>query len=308
MPVHSDYQKELKAAKGLKGLSKIPSYRVREFQNAGHKAAAAAIKVGRTEKRIIELDDWNLQLQVFYPDGETKEKLPVIMYYHGGGFIFGQFNSIIGKQLCVSTGAITVFTDYRLSPDYKFPDPLEDCYCAAKYIYDNIDEFGGDKSRFFIAGDSAGGSLAAGVAQLSAKRKEFPVHKQILIYPMCDHSETAKKSPYGSYRTCGKDYFLGEDFIHSAENAYIRSKDDLKNPLIFPLQAADFSVFPPTIVIVSEYDPLRDEGLALSEKITAAGTYCESYVGEGMLHAFMERVTMPEVLALYGKIRGFIEK
>jgi acetyl esterase len=209
--------------------------------------------------------------------------LPVVVYFHGGGWTIGtveQFDPIT-RQVANAANAIVVSVDYRLAPEHPFPAPLDDCRRALVWTAKNASTFGGDGSRLAVMGDSAGGNLAAVCALLARDAGAPPIAMQVLVYPVvdCDLSTS-------SYRENGSGYLLTEADMRWFFSCYGRNGSDLTDWRISPLRAPDLGGVAPAIVITAEFDPLRDEGQEYARRLAAAGVPVEHYPYDGMIHAF----------------------
>jgi acetyl esterase len=238
--------------------------------------------VGSVEDRTI--GDGEIPVRIFTPAGTGP--WPLLLFFHGGGWVIGDLDSHdeTCRQFCSAVDAVVVAVDYRLSPETKFPGPLEDCYAATCWAVDNATSLGADGSRLCIAGDSAGGNLAAAVSLLARDRGGPGIAHQLLIYPVTNHSfDTA------SYCDNADGYFLSRDMMRWFWGHYLESEAQGQDPLASPL-LANLTGLPNATVITAEYDPLRDEGIAYAQALTAAGVAVEHRLYEGMIHGF---VTMP---------------
>ena len=221
-------------------------------------------------------------------DGETHGNgeggLPVCMWFHGGGWIYGSIDSNDAncRELANKAGVIMVSVDYRLSPENKFPVPFDDSYVATAWAAENAASFGGDPSRLAVAGMSAGGNLAATIA-LRARDEGGPklVH-QALIYPVLDRDFDRP-----SYAENGAAYYnLSIEMVRYCWECYLSSEADGENPYARPMAADDLSGLPSAFVLTVQYDPLRDEGEAYAERLRGAGVPAEVSRYDGVVHGF----------------------
>jgi acetyl esterase len=207
---------------------------------------------------------------------------PALVYFHGGGYIRGSLDTHDSSSRIIanSAQAVVFSIDYRLSPEAKFPDPLEDCYAATVDIVSRAREFGIDPKRIAVGGDSAGGNFAAGVTLLAAERGGPALKFQLLIYPNVDLGAQTE-----SIQLYSKGYFLNSLPFYIA--SYTRSPKDFEHPLCSPLRANDLSVVPPAYILTCGFDPLRDEGQAYAARLKAAGIAVEEVCYDDMIHGFL---------------------
>lgn len=195
---------------------------------------------------------------------------PVIMYFHGGGWVVGNLGIVDQpcRDLANANAAVVVSVDYRLSPEHKFPAAPEDCYAATKWAAEHAGDFGGDASKLVVCGDSAGGNLSAVVAIMARDAGTPQIAAQWLIYPV---TAAATDSPFASYVENGTDYTLTAASMKWFWGHYMAGDSENENPLAAPLKAPSLAGLPPAFVAVAQYDPLRDEGIAFAEALEAAG-------------------------------------
>ena len=230
----------------------------------------------------------NIMTWVYKPS--AKENLPMLVFYHGGGFVIGSLEShdTVCRSLCVEAQCIVVAVEYRLAPENKYPAALEDAWSATEWVAGNANLLGGDPARLAIGGDSAGGCLAATVA-LMAKESGGPnISKQLLIYPCTDMTRR-----YESHKTFGEGYRLTSDLIEWFYSHYFSEEDDVESWKASPLNSTKLEGLPPTFLISAGFDPLQDEAEAYADKLMRAGVSTKHSHYEGMLHGF---ITMPGVM------------
>lgn len=211
-----------------------------------------------------------------------QDKQPVVVFFHGGGWVIGDLEThdSICRQLAIATDCTVVSVDYRLAPEHPFPAAMDDCYEATQWVADNADSLGIDVNRLAVAGDSAGGNLAACVC-IKAKDKNGPaICMQLLIYPATDARMNTE-----SYETNKDGYLLTRESMEWFWQHYTGG-NHMNNPLASPSSAADLTGLPAACVITAEYDPLRDEGEAFGEALKAAGVATEIVRYDGMIHGF----------------------
>ncbi|QDQ03055.1 alpha/beta hydrolase [Lysinibacillus fusiformis] len=236
------------------------------------------------DKQITVRDGAKINVRIYTPVHD--EILPVIVYYHGGGWVFGDLESAdAGCQLLAEKAqAIVVSIDYRLAPEYLFPTPLLDAYDGLLWVYENIATFGGEAARITVAGDSAGGNLATVVAYLAAILNGPKISAQALIYPVTNVNFTT-----ASYATYGEHYGLDKQGMKWFAHHYT-DIDNYTNPLVSPLHIEHVSVLPKTIIIAAEADVLYDEGLAYAQKLADTGVIVEHVRMAGLIHSYFSKM------------------
>jgi acetyl esterase len=206
---------------------------------------------------------------IYRPKG-AKGDLPVVMYFHGGGWILGSKNTHdrLLRDLVNKTNAAFVFVNYTPSPEAQFPVPIEQAFAATKYVSEHGDELGFDTTRLAVAGDSVGGNMVAVVTQLAKERKGPKISYQVLFYPVTDASFSQE-----SYKQFADGPWLTAAAMNWFWDAYAPNKADRKKTMAAPLAATPEQLkgLPPALVIVDENDVLRDEGEQYARKLLQAG-------------------------------------
>ncbi|MBU8919354.1 alpha/beta hydrolase [Bacillus sp. FJAT-29953] len=251
--------------------------------------AGAPEEVAKVENRTIPVPGGEIPVRIYTPAGEGP--FPALVYYHGGGWVIGNLDTVDVpcRMLANRAGCVVVSVDYRLAPEHKFPTAAEDSYAAAKWVAENAVSIQVDPERIAVGGDSAGGNLAAVVALMAREKGGPSFAYQMLIYPVTNHAYDTD-----SYRDNAEGYFLTKNTMVWFWNHYLRNEEDGQNPYASPLLAEDLSGLPPALVITAGFDPLRDEGEAYAERLKAAGVPVEATRYDGMIHGFF---WMPGVLA-----------
>ena len=270
------------------------------------------IRLHQTWDYHIKTSGHNIPVRIFSPITEKIEsidnlKYPVIVFLHGGGWVTGDLDSY--EKVCLTiarqTGHILIAVDYRLAPENPFPAALEDCYRAVKSVM-WWHKISGSPHKLTLMGDSAGGNLAAAVSLYMRDKGEKTVDRQILIYPAAYNDHTAT-SPFPSVLENGTDYILTSKHICDYMDLYCQNEKDRKNPYCAPLLAEDFSNQPDTLVITSQYDPLRDEGEEYGRKLKEAGNSVTVRRIDDTLHGYFSLSTrFPAVRESYDIINDFL--
>jgi acetyl esterase len=248
--------------------------------------SASTVLAGTSPEMFEEYQDTlqGITLKIFKPN--AGKSLPITVYFHGGCFISGGFDTHHHqlRQLAKLSNTLVICIKYRLAPENKYPAAHDDVYQAVQLIHQHGHKYDGDTANINFVGDSAGGQLAlVTTLRLKAESNWLP-NKQILIYPMLDSFGSSE-----SYLENGKQFIITSRMLLSGFEMYIdKTGIDKAHPEISPLFRDDFAGLPITYLITAEFDPLRDEGEALYKKLLAHGVevYCERYLG--VIHGFLQ--------------------
>jgi len=245
--------------------------------------------VAKVENRTIPGPGGQLPVRVYTPSGTGP--FPVVVYFHGGGWVLASTDVYDAscRGLTNQAGCVVVSVDYRLAPENRFPAAHDDAYAAYRYVQANAGQFGGDPKRVAVAGESAGGNLAASTS-LRAKAEGAPLPVfQLLIYPVCNYAfntaselENAEAVP------------LSLPALMWFYRYYLNGPQDAANPYFSILRAPDLHGLPPALVITDDVDPLRDEGEAYAQRLREAGVAVKSTRYTGVMHEFF---SLPSVIA-----------
>jgi acetyl esterase len=230
---------------------------------------------------IEDVDADGVPVRVYRPSPEAD--LPVVVYFHGGGWTIGTADQydLVTRQVANASDAIVVSVDYRLAPEHPFPAALDDCWRALVWAAKNASSFGGDGSRLAVMGDSAGGNLAAVCALLARDAGTPLITAQVLVYPVVDCDLDTP-----SYRENGKGYFLTGADMGWFFSCYTGDGETRTEWRVSPLRAPDLREVAPAVVITAEFDPLRDEGRAYAHALEQAGVPVVHHQYDGMIHGF----------------------
>jgi acetyl esterase len=216
---------------------------------------------------------------------------PTIVFFHGGGWVAGDLDTHDwqARLLAIETGAVVVSIDYRRPPEVRFPGAFEDGFAALRDVARRIGEFGGDPSRLAVAGDSAGGNLAAAVA-IAARDARLPLAGQFLVYPVVDvvgnFADTAENARFPSRTENADGYFLTRGAMEWFCGHYLGNSSDGADWRASPLRAESLAGVAPAVICTAWFDPLRDEGIAFASALQAAGVAVRHHQGLGLIHGF----------------------
>lgn len=218
-----------------------------------------------------------------YKPTDNDEPLPILIGFHGGGFIRGSVNSHDGmfRRLAKFGNFAVLSVDYRLAPKHKFPAAVDDAYTVLRWVQENGNSKGLDITRIAIGGDSSGGNLAAVACQDAKRNKTQQPLLQVLIYPTTDSHFTAN-----SHKLFSNGFFLTEERMKWYRDQYLRTADDRDNPRASPLAADDLSGLAPAFILTAGFDPLRDEAESYAKRLKEAEIPVGVIRYEGMVHGF----------------------
>lgn len=237
--------------------------------------------VGKVENRTISGAGGNIPVRIYTPEGEGP--FPVVVYYHGGGWVIADLDTYDASPRAIANAAkvIVVSSHYRQAPEHKFPAAHDDAFAAYQWVIANAQSFKGDPARVAVAGESAGGNMAAAVAIMARDKKvQLPAH-QLLIYPvasygvdMPSYAENANAKP------------LNVPTLKWFGMQYLKSPDDGENPIFNLLKAPDLKGLPSATVITAQIDPLRSEGMMYADRLREAGVKVDYKNYDGVAHEF----------------------
>lgn len=240
----------------------------------------------KSEDVMIPVEGDEIRARVLTPSSEAQS---VMVYYHGGGWVIGNIDDydLVGRHLAEKCNAIVVLVEYRKSPEYKYPVPMQDCYAALNWVDANRKNIGADKLPLIVAGDSAGGNLSTVMAQKTVAENGPTIDLQVLVYPVTDGRMETK-----SMADEDKQLFLTTDLMRYFWDHYADEEQRLE-PSVSPFLAEDVSGVAPAIVLTAQYDILVDEGKAYAERLEAAGKLCAYKCFAHQMHGFF---AMPDAL------------
>jgi acetyl esterase len=248
---------------------------------------AAEIKRGKG-KPVAHIEDLiipgplEIPARIYIPEGNCP--FPVLVFFHGGGFVLGDLDThdTLCRELTDGGKCMVFSVDYRLAPEYKFPAGLQDCYAATQWVGKHVARWDGDPARIALGGDSAGGNLAAVIAQLVHRQGGPQVAFQLLIYPATDcRMSTPSVEENAEGRGLTK-----SDMIWYLDH-YLNTDDEKLSPLVSPILAKDLRGLPPALIVTASGDPLRDAGELYGKRLAEAGVPVVISRYEGMYHDFL---------------------
>jgi acetyl esterase len=241
------------------------------------------VPVGQIVDRTVDGPAGRLRLRLYRPATPAGRLLPTILFFHGGGFVIGSLEGydLPCRYFCARTGCAVMAVDYRLAPEHKFPGAIEDGVAAFRWLATEGSALGLDPTRIVIAGDSAGGTIAAVVAQQVRGSAHTPC-LQWLIYPATD---LAEERP--SHASCGDRFLLTRPDMEWFREQYLDGPALAADPRVSPLRATDLSGLPPALVFTAGFDPLRDEGQLYAARLAEAGIKTVHREFDSLIHGFI---------------------
>ncbi|MCW2677897.1 MAG: hypothetical protein JWR70_2937 [Modestobacter sp.] len=271
--------------RGVPPFDRMSVLQARASVAASTRVQGARPEVAEVRDLLVPADGRRLPVRVYHPaQGETR---PLLVYLHGGGFVTGSVAVADRpcRALALAAGCVVVSVEYRLAPETPFPGPLEDAVAAVRWAAAHAAELGADAGRLVVAGDSAGGALATSVGRVLRDDGGPAVARQVLLYPTLAPVR-GRSTP--SLERNGEGYSLTRGALEWFWDHHLARPEDATDPLAAPLLAAeaDLAGLPPATVVVAEFDPLRDDGIAYAERLAAAGVDVTLHRVPGAIHGF----------------------
>lgn len=288
MPLHPQAERFLKTwySLNLPAMETNPVDESRKLLLSGAGLLPGCPEMARCEEHAIPVDGGTIRSRLVVPAGVTDPKPGVCLYFHGGGWVFNNIDTHddVARRMAAAAGCAFLNVDYRLAPEHPYPTAVEDAWAALKWVADEADALGLDAGRIAVAGDSAGGNLAAAVCLMTRDRQGPPIRQQSLIYPITDCDLTRP-----SYQENAEGYFLTTSQMHWFWNHYCPEEERRTEPYVSPIRG-DLRDLPPALILTAEFDPLRDEGEAYAKALRQAGVAVVQQRYDGLIHAFVRRV------------------
>src|SRR6476660_2401522 len=221
----------------------------------------------------------------------SREQSPTVVFFHGGGWVAGDLETHDrqARLLAIETGAVVISVDYRRPPETRFPGAFEDAFAAVRDVIARIVEFGGDSTRVGVAGDSAGGNLAA-TAAIACREAGIELAAQLLVYPVTDvagnFADAKENARFPSRAENAEGYFLSRAVMEWFAGHYLSDAKDGADWRVSPLRATNLAGVAPAVICTAWFDPLRDEGAAYADALVNAGVAVKYHPGEGLIHGY----------------------
>lgn len=270
-----------------------PHPRIYELPPEEGRALLEKVQESPVDKLPVDIEDltvdtgqWGaINVRFVRPEGNT-DKLPVIFYIHGAGWVFGsaQTHDKLIRELAVRTNSVVVFPEYSRSPEAKYPTAIEQSYAVLQMLSELAESKGLDLSELAVAGDSVGGNMATVMTILTKERQGLPIQKQLLFYPVTDANFTTD-----SYQEFAENYFLTKEGMKWFWDQYTTDDSERSEITASPLRATseELADLPPALILTGEADVLRDEGEAYARKLRDAGVAVNQVRFQGMIHDFV---------------------
>lgn len=306
MPLDPQAQKiaDALAALNLKPVEESTPAEAREAMRTRTAGLGPVEEVTRVADHRVPVEGGEIAVRVYYPDGAGPH--PVLVLYHGGGWVIGDLYTHDGicRSLVRAAGCAVASVDYRLAPEFKYPVAAEDSYAALRWVVNRAGALGVDPGRVAVGGDSAGGNLATVVALMARDRGGPSIAYQVLIYPVTDH-----RFDTPSYAENATGYLLTAEAMRWFWGHYLARDDQGAEPYASPLRAGSLAGLPPALVLTAECDPLRDEGEAYAARLRDAGVPVTVTRYAGMFHGFFRMTRLlDKAAAALDEVAGSLRK
>lgn len=281
MPVTPQIAKLLEAIAGMPPLQTLSVEQARAQAIQRSATPTQSPPIARALDVTIRGPGGDLPIRAYLPLGEAP--YPILMFFHGSGFVVANLDTHdpLCRHLCAASGALVLSVDYRLAPEHPFPAAVNDCLAATQWARAYAAELGGDPTRIAVAGDSAGGNLAA-VTAIMQRDLGQPLTAQVLLYPVTDYPDQDRLS----YAQNATGYGLTMAALRWYWSHYVGSAERGAEWRASPLRAVSLSAVAPAFIATAEFDPLRDEGQEFADRLRESGVEVHYECASGMIHAF----------------------
>jgi acetyl esterase len=306
MPLDPQAQKvvDALAALNLKPFRDSSPAEARESMRSRTAALGPFEEVPAVADHRVPVTGGEITVRVYKPAGMGPH--PVLVFYHGGGWVIGDLYTHDGicRSIVNAAGCAVASVDYRLAPEFKYPVPVEDSYAGLLWVVANATRLGLDSARIAVGGDSAGGNLAAVMALLARDRRGPRLLLQILVYPVTNYDFGT-----ASYRENGTGFVLTTDDMRWFWRHYLSREEQGREMTASPIRAKSLADLPPALVITAGCDPLRDEGDAYAGRLRDAGVAVTLTPYPGMFHGFLRMTRiLDQSRVLLDEIAGALKK
>ena len=306
MPLDPQAQKvvDALAALNLKPFKDSTPAEARESMRSRTAALGPFEEVAAVTDHRVPVAGGEITVRVYKPAGIGPH--PVLVFYHGGGWVIGDLYTHDGicRSIVNAAGCAVASVDYRLAPEFKYPVPVEDSYAGLLWVVANATRLGLDPARIAVGGDSAGGNLAAVMSLLARDRRGPRLLLQVLVYPVTNYDF----SP-ASYRENATGFVLSTEDMRWFWKHYLSREEQGREPMASPLMAKSLADLPPALVITAGCDPLRDEGETYAARLRDAGVAVTLTQYPGMFHGFLRMTRiLDQSRVLLDEVAGALKK
>ncbi|WP_190189301.1 alpha/beta hydrolase [Streptomyces minutiscleroticus] len=273
------------AAEGAPAPESLTVAENRAFGRSFGSLAGAPVPVADVRDAAVPADGRDIPVRIYRPStGAEADLLPVTLFFHGGGWVFGDLDTQdnIARTLAARSGTIVVSVDYRLAPEHRFPAATDDAYAALAWVAANAAGFGGDAERIAVFGESAGGNIAATLVQEALRHGGPRITLQVLAYPAVDRFDDSPSMYENATAPV-----LSRSYLEWFWGAYLSTPDQGADPRVSPARTEEAAGLAPAVIATAEYDPLRDQGDRYARKLAEAGVPVQHLPVAGAVHGFL---------------------
>jgi acetyl esterase len=296
-PVLKAFLDQIAAIGGPKTWEMSPSEAREAFAALMQLAGPKDVPIGKVADLSIPAPHDAIAARSYTPVAAGSEALPTLVFFHGGGWVIGSIDTHDGlcRLLANESGCRVISVEYRLAPESKFPGPVDDAFAALEWVAKNAADLGVDANRLAVGGDSAGGALAAVMAQMAKAKGGPKLAFQLLLFPVTQIGAETK-----SLKNFAEGYFLERKALDVFYTHYLPTDAEKSDPRISPLLAKDLAGLPPAFVMLAEFDPLHDEGLDYANRLLKAQVDVTVTDYRGLTHDFIYlQAILPQAAAAF---------